>query len=172
MGRSGSASTIEARKRGIRAGVRTTHRRLPQPAALLVGATAVWCAPFAAAFADPGDPIELRSRTASADPRVPLTPTFEHDLTWTRMVLEDDRLLQRYDDGDVSLDVNSLLDLERDPFALQARALTTVVSAVVPLVSKGFSVFRVVRNGRLRQRHALSAHWRSRGLKLVWRIDF
>ena len=90
------------------------------------------------------------------------------ELNWLRLSLEDDlpfRLMSvRPYPGNV--------DIRDDLLTATPRALTSVATVATSLVTSGISVFEVWRGGKLRTRHGMRLYWRSRGMKLAWRIEF
>lgn len=102
--------------------------------------------------------VEVQATTAQV-----LDMARAHEVDWAQLAL-----------AEVS---RSPWDLRRprDGFSVALgtpRALPTMASVATAVVSRGFSVFEVRRDSRLRQRHALMAFVRTNGFKLAWRLEF
>ena len=63
-------------------------------------------------------------------------------------------------------------DLRADQWQTRPVALTTTASALGSMLIAGLPVVGVVKDGRLRQRHFIRGFFRSKGVALVWRIEF
>jgi hypothetical protein len=126
-----------------------------------------------AAAADEDEPTVMLRHTAavaSMDARFGRASEWvlNTEMDWLRLSLEDDlpfRLMsvRPFSDG---------IDIRDDLWAATPRALTSVATAATSLVTSGISVFEVWRGGKLRMRHGMRMYWRSRGVKLAWRIEF
>jgi hypothetical protein len=65
-----------------------------------------------------------------------------------------------------------LADMRSDHWTARPVAITATASAFASMVSAGMPFLRVVKNGKLRQRHCLRAFFKSRGVAISWRIEF
>lgn len=147
---------------------------------LVVGATlAAW--PSADASADEPAPTEdgpALVRQSTPDPAPPATVTalekLARELTWARWILADDA-----PPGPDSLSPTlrrgawlDLSDLRADHWQARPVALTTTASALGSMMVAGLPVLGIVKGGKVRQRHFVRAFFRSKGVALVWRIEF
>lgn len=136
--------------------------------------------PATAAAAEPEEPVVLRTNETPPPP-VMFRPgsgyqlQFARDLAWTRLILADDLSLDRGSTGEETQRPESMLqgiDLRGDLWTMTPRALTSVASLASALMTQGLSVWEVRQGTRVRQRHTVRAFYKSRGLKVVWRIEF
>lgn len=148
---------------------------------LAVGATlAAW--PSAWASADEPEPSEdgpalVRQSTPEPAPQPTVTALerFARELTWARWILADDADSQGPDSLSPTLRRApwlDLADLRTDHWQARPVALTATASAVGSMVVAGLPVLGIVRGGKVRQRHFVRAFFRSKGVALVWRIEF
>ena len=131
--------------------------------------------------AETDEPVVLRGADATLPaPTLSWRPGSGHDLrfarelAWTRLMLADDLPYTLDTTGEVARPPSLLADVDlRDGlWTMTPRALTSAASLASALMTQGLSVWEVWRSGKVRQRHAIRAYYRSRGLKLVWRIEF
>jgi hypothetical protein len=132
-----------------------------------------------AAAAERNEPLTIESspklEAAELAPVRGLEPRFARDLTWTRLSLEGD-----YGSAPAGSELESLrppsllngLDLRGDMWTAVPGAGAGVATAAASLMTSGLSMFKVLKDGRLRQRHAIRCFFRAGGLKLAWRIEF
>lgn len=154
---------------------RSATRWLPCAVAML----AAW--PCADARADESEATEdgpTLVRNASPDPEPQTLSTFERfarELTWARWMLAEDVPIVNPELVGPALPPPALLgpaDLRADHWQSRPMALTTTASALGSSLIAGLPVLGVVRNGKIRQRHFVRAFFKSRGVSLVWRIEF
>lgn len=123
---------------------------------------------------EPGNaPLVLRAAQAASAEAVDapgLELRLRTELDWSRLALADD--LGSPGVRSIMLPVLPAVDLRDEPWNTTPRALPAVASAIGSAVTRGFSVLEVVKDRRLRQRHRVSAYFRSRGLQLAWRMQF
>jgi hypothetical protein len=145
----------------------------------VVAMLAAW--PCAEARADEGEAAEDGTalvRSTTTDPVPEPTPTtletFARELNWSRWILADEAPTTP-DSVSPMLPRAAwlgLTDLRGDQWQARPVALTTTASAVGSMLIAGLPVLKVVKDGRLRQRHFLRGFFRSKGIALVWRIEF
>ena len=100
-----------------------------------------------------------------------LEPRFGRELTWSRWMLSDVPALDA-EGGERGAPWLDLADLRGDAWTYRPEAASSAVSALGSVTTAGLPMLGVFRNGRLKQRHFLRAFFRSRGVSLVWRIEF
>lgn len=126
--------------------------------------------------AERNESVVVRESMKLPQVRYQLPPTqfkIGRELTWSRMVLAEDygwRLASQ--NNRFRLPTLQGIDQRDDLWLAAPRALTSVASAATSLLTSGISVFDVLRGGRIMQRHSMRAYFKSRGLKLVWRVEF
>jgi hypothetical protein len=145
----------------------------------VVATLAAW--PSAEARADETEPPEDGTalvRSSSTDPAQEPTVTtlekFARELSWSRWILAD-QAPSAPDAVSPTLPRAAWLglsDLRADHWQSRPVALTTTASAVGSMLIAGLPVVGVVKDGKLRQRHFIRGFFRSRGVALVWRIEF
>jgi len=145
----------------------------------VVATLAAW--PCAEARADETDPPEDGTsllRSSSADPAPEASTTtlekFARELNWARWILADDAATTP-DAVSPTLPRAAWLglsDLRADHWQARPVAITTTASAVGSMLVAGLPVLGVIKNGKLRQKHFVRGFFRSRGVMLVWRIEF
>jgi hypothetical protein len=101
---------------------------------------------------------------------------FARELTWARWILADDGQ-QATPEGMIGptmprASTLGLTDLRGDHWQAPPMALAATASALGSTLIAGLPVLGVVRGGKVRQRHFVRAFFRSRGVALVWRIEF
>jgi hypothetical protein len=147
----------------------------------VVALLAAW--PCAEARADEGEVVEEDDgaalvRSTAVEPAPEPTPTtletFARELNWSRWLLADEAPTTP-DSVSPTLPRAAwlpLTDLRADQWQARPVALTTTASALGSMLVAGLPVLGVVKDGKLRQRHFLRGYFRSRGIALVWRIEF
>jgi hypothetical protein len=132
-----------------------------------------------ASAAPSNEPVTIESdatiETPQLDPVRGLEARFARDLTWARLSLEGDYSTPGAGSQMEQLRPPSLLqglDLRNDLWTAAPGAGASVATAATSLMTSGLSMFKVLRDGKLRQRHAIRCFFRSNGIKLAWRIEF
>jgi hypothetical protein len=131
--------------------------------------------------ADSDEPLVVQ--TSPALPVAELAPVrglelrVARDLVWSRLSLADDAPDQPLEPGlDMTvLRASSLfagIDPRQDLWTATPGAMTSVATAATSLMTRGMSMFEVLRGGKIRQRHTIRCFFRSSGIKLAWRIEF
>ncbi len=117
-------------------------------------------------------------RTATPEPEPQTLSTLERfarELTWARWILAEDAPTLNPEFVGPALPPPALLgvaDFRADNWQARPMALATTASALGSTLIAGLPVLGVVRNGKIRQRHFVRAFFKSRGVSLVWRIEF
>lgn len=167
---------------------RTDARQLPSrarsgPAGGLIAGAIAGCALFAlsadAQAAEKNEPLTIETDTSLDIPEFApvrgLEPRFARDLTWTRLALDGGFGPAPAGSTAESLRPPSLLqglDLRQGIWTNAPGAGAGVATAATSLMTSGLSMFKVLRDGKLRQRHTMRCFFRSNGIKLAWRIEF
>lgn len=155
---------------------RSASRWLPLAVAIL----AAWpCDDARADESDAPDDGATLVRNSSPDPEPETASTllkFARELTWARWILADDGQ-QATPEGMIGptmprASTLGLTDLRGDHWQAPPMALAATASALGSTLIAGLPVLGVVRGGKVRQRHFVRAFFRSRGVALVWRIEF
>jgi hypothetical protein len=100
-----------------------------------------------------------------------LESRYGRELNWSRWMLSDVPTLDpdSAHRGEPWLD---LADLRGDAWHARPEAASSAVSALGSVMTAGLPMIGVRRNSRIVQRHFLRGYFRSRGVSLVWRIEF
>ncbi len=146
---------------------------------LILAAIAAGGAWTSSARADEGEPPEdgTTLRVEADPPPVQLRPwrglepRFGRELTWSRWMLSD---VPAAGDEEARREAPwlDLADMRGDSFQARPEATSSAVSALGSVMTAGLPMMGVYKNGRMRQRHFLRGYFRSRGVSLVWRIEF
>ncbi len=96
------------------------------------------------------------------------------ELEWSRLALSEESELSLTDGSLVTprATVLPFMDLRSELWLSSPLAVTSLATAASSLITSGISVFDVWRGNRLRQRHSVRAYFKSRGLKISWRVRF
>lgn len=96
------------------------------------------------------------------------------ELQWSRLSLSEESSLSLSDSTFVNPRAAELpfMDLRSELWLSSPLALTSLATAASSLITSGISVFDVWRGNRLRQRHSVRGYFKSRGLKISWRVRF
>lgn len=151
--------------------VRKVHRQV----LAVIAAGVAWSG---TARADEGEPPADGVSLVHVEPdppRIELRPwrgleaRYGRELNWARWMLADVPSL----DGDYRyapwLGVS---DLRADGLQARHEATTSAVSAIGSVATAGLPMLGVRRNGKIVQRHFLRGYFRTRGVAVVWRIEF
>lgn len=145
-------------------------------AAIALGTT--WAGTVCADEGEPPSDGATLMRRVDRDPPPPelrpwrgLEPRFGREMTWSRWMLAD-MPIGNDDDGHRQAPWLDLADLRGDALQLRPEATSSAISALGSVTTAGLPMLGVFKNGRLRQRHFLRAFFRSKGVALVWRIEF
>ncbi|MBC8067124.1 MAG: hypothetical protein IAG13_02230 [Deltaproteobacteria bacterium] len=101
-----------------------------------------------------------------------LEPRFGRELTWSRWMLADAPGTSSDESSHEAGPWLDLADMRGDAWQARPEAASSAVSALGSVMTAGLPVLGVYRNGRVVQRHLLRGYFRSRGVSLVWRIQF
>jgi hypothetical protein len=125
----------------------------------------------------PADEETTIVKIQPARPRPELRPwrgleaRYGRELTWSRWMLADAPAL----DGEPmhrGAQWLNVADLRADGLQGRPHAGSSAVSAIGSVAIAGLPMVGVRRNGKMTQRHFLRAYFRTRGVSLVWRIEF
>jgi hypothetical protein len=143
-----------------------------------IAASAAWVSSARAAEqSSPRDGATL-VRVEQDPPRLDLRPwrglesRYGRELTWSRWMLSDAPGTGSDDPNHEAGPWLNLADLRGDAWQARPEAASSAVSALGSVMTAGLPMLGVYRNGRVVQRHLLRGYFRSRGVSLVWRIQF
>jgi hypothetical protein len=150
----------------------------PLSAAMIVAAAGTARADDPAPAAAEDDDVAVFERGAAKLTTTPLAPVpgAEHrlgrDLAWSRLMLADDLALRATDDDDGRPQLREVADPRLELWTTRPDAAASAASALGSMLAGGLPVIAVRRFGVVRQRHSLRPWFRSRGVALVWRVEF
>jgi hypothetical protein len=155
------------------------HALAPLSAALIVAAAGTAHADDPAPESGDDDDVAVFERGAAKLTTTPLAPLrgSEHrlgrDLAWSRLMLADDLALRATDDDDGRVpQLRDVADPRLELWTTRPDAVASAASALGSLLAGGLPMIAVRRFGAVRQRHSLRPWFRSRGVALVWRVEF
>lgn len=160
MGRGEGMGSMRWRALAVAAGI-----------AALVSAPAVASAADAEPSDEDGATLVMQSGTVEPEAE-PTALQRLGELTWARWMMAEDVATPTLSPTLPRGPWLELADLRSDTWTARPVAITTTASALGSMVTAGMPFLRVVKNGKLRQRHCLRAFFKSRGVSLVWRIEF